>query len=160
MNVRRFVPRRAGSAVTAGVVLAVTAACGSPAASPVVTPESASESASASASEAQATGSEQATSAHQEPQSTGVPGHDHGELSVSVHVGATGFHVGGEVAAGSMVTVYNETTTDVTITASDGSFDIEAPALSLFAFRAPDEPGTYPFSSRHSPSFTGVLVVG
>ena len=156
MNVRRFAPRRARFAVTGGVMLAMIASCGTPAATPES--PSASASASPSASEAQATGSEQTTSAPEESH-TGVPGHDHGDLTVTVHVDATGFHVGGQVAAGSMVTVYNETKTDVTITASDGSFDVEAPGLSLFAFEAPDEPGTYPFSSRHSPSFTGVLVV-
>ena len=156
MNVRRFVPRRAGSTAMAGVMLAMVASCTTPSASPVGT--TAPPSASAS-SEAQATGSEQTTSAPPEHHSGGVPGHDHGDLSVSVLFDKTGFHVGSPVAAGSMVTVYNETTTDVTITASDGSFDVQAPALSLFAFKAPDEPGTYPFSSRHSSSSTGVLVV-
>ncbi len=156
MSVLQFGSRRAMVAAAAGVVLATIASCGTPSASPVVTTEPPSAPAS---SEAHASGSEHPTSAP-EPPGGGIPGHDHGELSVTVLFDPTGFHVAGQVAAGSMVTVYNETTTDVTISASDGSFDVRAPALSLFAFEAPDEPGTYPFSSRHSPSFTGVLVVG
>ena len=91
--------------------------------------------------------------------STPPPGHDHGDLSVPVYVDATGFTVNAPVAPGSAVTVHNPTDLDVTITADDGSFDAVIPAGSLTSFPAPDAAGSYPFTSRHSPEFTGVLVV-
>ncbi|MGY1715505.1 CopD family protein [Geodermatophilus sp. SYSU D01106] len=86
--------------------------------------------------------------------------HDHGDLSVPVLVDPTGFTVTGPVRAGSVVTVHNPTGAAVTVTADDGSFDAEIPAGSLTSFPAPERPGTYPFTSRSDPSFTGVLVVG
>jgi hypothetical protein len=55
--------------------------------------------------------------------------------------------------------VHNSTTTEVSITADDGSFDVVVPGRSLLTFAAPAQPGTYPFSSRHSESFGDVLVV-
>ena len=88
-----------------------------------------------------------------------MAGHDHGELSVSVLIDETRFHVFGPVARGSLVTVHNGTTTEVTITAADGSFDVVVPGVTMLTFRAPEQPGSYRFSSRHSPSFTDVLVV-
>ncbi|WP_460683032.1 CopD family protein [Modestobacter lapidis] len=88
-----------------------------------------------------------------------MAGHDHGDLSVTVLVDEFRFHVSAPVDAGARVTVHNGTSTDVTITASDGSFDVVVPGGSLMTFPAPDEPGAHPFASRHSPSFTGVLVV-
>ena len=88
------------------------------------------------------------------------PGHDHGALVVPVLVDPTGFTVTEPVTAGGVVTVHNPTGTDVTLTADDGSFDAVIPAGSLTSFRGPEQPGSYPFTSRHSPEFTGVLVVG
>jgi putative copper export protein len=88
-----------------------------------------------------------------------MTGHDHGRLSVTVLVDEDRFHVSAPVAPGSRVTVHNATSTEVTITASDGTFDIVVPGRTLTTFPAPDEAGSYPFSSRHSPAFTGVLVV-
>ena len=88
-----------------------------------------------------------------------MAGHDHGELSVGVLVDATRFHVAGPVPAGSRVTVFNGTDQDVTLSADDGSFDVAAPAGSLITFVAPTEPGEHRFSSRHSASYTDVLVV-
>ena len=88
-----------------------------------------------------------------------MAGHDHGELSVAVLIDETRFHVSGPVEAGSRITVHNATTTEVTITASDGSFDVVVPGRALITFPAPDEPGSYPFVSRHASSFADVLVV-
>lgn len=88
------------------------------------------------------------------------PGHDHGDLSVPVLVDPTGVTVTEPVAPGAAVTVHNPTGADVTLTADDGSFDARIPAGSLTSFRAPEEPGSYPFTSRHAPGFSGVLVVG
>jgi putative copper export protein len=88
-----------------------------------------------------------------------MTGHDHGALSVTVLVDETRFHVSAPVAAGSRVSVHNATTTEVTITASDGTFDVVVPGRTLTTFAAPSEPGSYPFSSRHAQAFTGVLVV-
>lgn len=88
-----------------------------------------------------------------------MAGHDHGELSVTVLIDETRFHVAGTVDAGARVTVHNSTTTEVTITADDGSFDVVVPGRTLTTFVAPDEPGEYAFSSRHSASFADVLVV-
>lgn len=88
-----------------------------------------------------------------------MAGHDHGELSVGILVDATRFHVAGPVAAGSRVTVHNSTDQPVTITADDGSFDVDVPGRTLLTFPAPDQPGQYRFTSRHSPTYTDVLVV-
>jgi putative copper resistance protein D len=88
-----------------------------------------------------------------------MAGHDHGELSVTVLVDETRFHVSAPVDAGSAVTVHNATETEVSITARDGTFDVVVPAHALMTFPAPELPGSYAFTSRHSPSFTGVLVV-
>ena len=67
--------------------------------------------------------------------------------------------VSGPVEPGSAVTLHNPTATDVTLTADDGSFDVVVPGRTLGTFTAPDEPGEYGFSSRHSASFADVLVV-
>jgi putative copper resistance protein D len=88
-----------------------------------------------------------------------MAGHDHGELSVTVLIDETRFHVAGTVEPGARVTVHNSTGTEVTLTADDGSFDVVVPGLTLTTFVAPDVAGEYPFSSRHSASFADVLVV-
>lgn len=88
-----------------------------------------------------------------------MAGHDHGELSVGVLVDDTRFHVAGPVAAGARVTVHNATGSVVTLTAADGSFDVVLPPRTLSTFLAPQQPGAYPFTSAHSPSFADVLVV-
>jgi len=97
--------------------------------------------------------------AAEQPAADPMAGHDHGELSVAVLIDETRFHVAGPVDAGSRVTVHNATGTEVTITATDGSFDVVVPGHALMTFEAPDEPASYPFASRHSPSFADVLVV-
>ena len=89
-----------------------------------------------------------------------MSGHDHGDLSVTVLVDATRFHVSAAVAPGARVTVHNASATEVTITADDGSFDVVVPGRTLLTFAAPAEPGAYPFTSRHSAAFADVLVVG
>jgi putative copper resistance protein D len=89
-----------------------------------------------------------------------MSGHDHGDLTVGVLLDEARFHVSGPVAAGSLVTVHNSTATEMSITAVDGSFDVVVPPHALMTFPAPDEPGSYPFTSRHSASFADVLVVG
>ena len=88
-----------------------------------------------------------------------MSGHDHGKLAVAILVDDTRFHVSGPVAAGQSVTVYNQSTADVTITADDGSFDAEVPGQTLLTFVAPGAAGEYAFSSRHSAPFADVLVV-
>ncbi|WP_222194945.1 CopD family protein [Modestobacter italicus] len=88
-----------------------------------------------------------------------MAGHDHGELSVGVLVDDSRFHVAGPVAAGQRVTVHNGTDQRVTITADDGSFDVEVPGRTLLTFLAPEQPGEYRFTSRHSATYTDVLVV-
>jgi putative copper export protein len=88
-----------------------------------------------------------------------MAGHDHGELSVTVLIDETRFHVSAPVPPATRVTVHNPTTTEVTITADDGSFDVVVPGRTLTTFAAPDRPGSYPFSSRHSETFADVLVV-
>ncbi|TQN43938.1 putative copper resistance protein D [Blastococcus colisei] len=94
-----------------------------------------------------------------EPGIEDMAGHDHGDLSVTVLIDETRFHVSAPVSPDTAVTVHNATGTEVTITAVDGSFDVVVPGGTLMTFPAPDEPGSYPFESRHSASFTGVLVV-
>jgi putative copper resistance protein D len=88
-----------------------------------------------------------------------MAGHDHGELSVAVLVDEERFHVPAPVAPGALVTVFNDSDTEVTITAEDGSFDVVVPGHTLLTFPAPGESGSHPFSSRHDASFSDVLVV-
>ncbi len=88
-----------------------------------------------------------------------MAGHDHGELSVAVLVDEERFHVPRPVPAGSAVSVYNGSGTEVTLTADDGAFDVTVPAYTLLTFPAPAEPGGHPFTSRHDPAFRDVLVV-
>ena len=88
-----------------------------------------------------------------------MSGHDHGDLSVGVFIDDARFHVSEPVSPGELVTVYNESGVDVTITAQDGSFDAVAPGQTFVTFAAPAEPGEYAFSSKHSPDFRDVLVV-
>ena len=88
-----------------------------------------------------------------------MAGHDHGELSVGVLIDGSRFHVARPVAAGSRVTVHNGTDQPASITADDGSFDVEVPGYALLTFLAPEQPGEYRFSSRYSADFTDVLIV-
>ncbi|TFV51648.1 CopD family protein [Blastococcus sp. TF02A_35] len=156
---RRTLPRlRAGvpgsfrrfAAVEVLVMLATVALAVGLAGSPPPTASGASAPAPAPAATGQAR-----TAAPADP----MAGHDHGELSVGILVDGTRFHVAGPVAAGSRVTVHNGTDEPVTITAADGSFDVDVPARTLLTFPAPAEPGEYPFASRHSDEFTDVLTV-
>ena len=99
--------------------------------------------------------SEEATKPAGDP----MAGHDHGELSVAVLIDQTRFHVAGPVDAGSRVTVHNASDTEATVTADDGSFDVDVPPKALLTFEAPSEPGRYAFTSEHSDAFEDVLVV-
>jgi putative copper resistance protein D len=101
----------------------------------------------------------QDAAASPEPGLEDMAGHDHGDLSVTVLIDETRFHVSAPVPPGARVTVHNGTATDVSITASDGTFDVVVPGRTLMTFQAPQEPGSYPFFSRHSSTFTGLLVV-
>ncbi|WP_051684389.1 CopD family protein [Blastococcus sp. URHD0036] len=138
---RRFAAVEVG-VMLATVALAVALAASPPPAAAASTPGPVSAPASAGATAAP------------------PPGHDHGDLVVPVLVDPSGFTVTETVAPGSVVTVHNPTDLDVTVTADDGSFDRVVPAGSLTSFPAPETPGSYPFTSRHDPAFTGVLVVG
>jgi putative copper resistance protein D len=142
------------AAVEAGVMLATVALAVALSASP---PPAAASTPVAGAAVA---APDPATAGVAEPGFTPPPGHDHGDLSVPVLVDPTGFTVTESVAPGAVVTVHNPTDADVTVTADDGSFDARIPAGSLTSFRAPETPGSYPFTSRQAPGFTGVLVVG
>jgi len=77
-----------------------------------------------------------------------MSGHDHGDLSVSVLVDEERFHVAGTVRPGQPVTVYNGSDSAATITAGDGSFDVEVPARTFITFEAPTEIGDHDFISR------------
>ncbi|MCZ2828960.1 CopD family protein [Modestobacter sp. VKM Ac-2986] len=93
------------------------------------------------------------------PPADPMAGHDHGPLTVGVLVDDTRFHVAHPVAPGSRVTVFNGSDQEETLTAGDGSFDLTVPAGSLTTFPAPDQPGRYAFTSRHSPAYADVLTV-
>lgn len=88
-----------------------------------------------------------------------MSGHDHGELSVTVLVDDERFHVSGPVRPGQRVTVYNGSTSEVTLTATDGSFDATAPARTFITFEAPAVPGSYRFASSHDVRFSDRLTV-
>ncbi|WP_409330433.1 CopD family protein [Trujillonella humicola] len=163
---RRTLPRLAAgrpgafrrfAAAEVGVMLATLALAVALAASP---PPSAASAASPGVAGVPAEGTAAAPAPADDGASTPPPGHDHGDLTVPVLVDPTGVTVTGPVAPGAAVTVHNPADADVTLTAEDGSFDARIPAGSLTSFRAPDEPGSYPFASRHAAGFTGVLVVG
>ena len=55
--------------------------------------------------------------------------------------------------------VLNSGDAAATITADDGSFDVDVPGHALVTFRAPDLPGRYPFGSRTDPAHRDVLTV-
>ena len=103
--------------------------------------------------------SEAAPSEDAEPAADPMAGHDHGELSVTVLIDETRFHVSGPVDAGSRVTLHNASGAEVTITAEDGSFDVDVPPSALMTFAAPAAPGRYAFSSEHDPAYEDVLIV-
>ncbi len=142
------------AAIEAAVMLATVALAVALAASPPPAAGSPPASTPAAARSTQAASPQPAA-----PTVEDMSGHDHGDLSVTVLVDGTRFHVSAPVAPGARVTVHNSTTTEVTITADDGSFDVVVPGRSLLTFAAPAQPGTYPFSSRHSESFGDELVV-
>ena len=98
-----------------------------------------------------------ATSAEAAPDP--MAGHDHGDLSVGVLIDDTRFHVPHPVRAGSTVTVFNSSDTSATITADDGSFDVDVPGHALVTFTAPEAPGSYDFGSRPDTAYRDVLVV-
>ena len=138
------------AAVEAAVMLATVALAVALAASPPPAP---------AVPPAAAQGAQPAAPEPAGPAPEDMSGHDHGDLSVAVLVDETRFHVSAPVAPGSRVTVHNSTTTEVTVTAADGSFDVVVPGRSLLTFAAPFQQGAYPFSSRHSGAFADVLVV-
>ena len=88
-----------------------------------------------------------------------MSGHDHGDLTVSVLVDAERYHVAGPVVPGQRVTVFNSSGRTVSVTAQDGSFDVEVASRSLTTFLAPQQVGTYAFTSRGSDGYADVLVV-
>ncbi|MFN2319052.1 MAG: copper resistance D family protein [Dermatophilaceae bacterium] len=85
--------------------------------------------------------------------------HDHGELSVGVLVDAERFHVSTPVRPSQPVTVYNSSNLDATLTARDGSFNVNVPARTFITFQAPTLPGTYEFENQHDSAFLDLLHV-
>jgi plastocyanin len=81
-----------------------------------------------------------------------------GAEQVVLRISDFAFEVPPSVPAGAEVTVVNEDSSFHTVTADDGTFDVEAPSGTV-TFTAPDEPGEYPFSCRPHPNMTGTLVV-
>ena len=132
------------AAVEVAVLLATVAVAVALAASPPPAP----------ASEAAAAATDSAR-----PAPDPMAGHDHGELSVGVLIDDTRFHVPRPVDAGSTVTVFNSSDTAATITAADGSFDVDVPSHALVTFTAPDRPGSYDVASHGDPAYRDVLVV-
>ena len=67
----------------------------------------------------------------------------------------------GEVTApaGSDVTVTNEDGTTHTVTADDGSFDVEVAASASGTFTAPGEAGDYPIMCKIHPDMKGTVTV-
>ncbi len=157
---RRFAVAETG--ILLATVAVAVALAGSPPPASVPAPASASASAAAESSTGSAAPGSSTGAAPAGPGAAPadeMAGHDHGELSVGVLIDEARFHVSGPVAAGSRVTVHNRSTTEVTLTAEDGSFDVVVPARTLITFEAPAGPGSYPFTSRHSSAFADVLEV-
>lgn len=88
-----------------------------------------------------------------------MSGHDHGDLSVSVLVDEERFHVSGTVRPGQRVTVYNSGPEQVSLTATDGSFDAVAGPRSFITFEAPAGPGDYLFASTLAGRGEDILLV-
>ena len=88
-----------------------------------------------------------------------MSGHDHGDLSVSVLVDEGRFHVSGTVRPGQRVTVYNSGPEQVSLTATDGSFDAVAGPRSFITFEAPAGPGDYLFASTLAGRGEDILLV-
>jgi putative copper export protein len=88
-----------------------------------------------------------------------MSGHDHGDLTVSVLVDPERYHVAGPVLTGQRVTVFNGSDRTVTLTAQDGSFDVEVASRSLTTFVAPSQAGSYAFRDRGTERYSDVLVV-
>lgn len=92
-----------------------------------------------------------------------MSGHDHGDLSVSVLVDEHRYHVAGPVRPNQRVTVYNGSDSAATITALDGSFDVDVPPRAFITFAAPAQAGDYHFVSQQDggavDGFADVLLV-
>lgn len=69
------------------------------------------------------------------------------------------FSVPASVPAGSTVTVVNQDTTDHTVTASSGGFNVPVGASSSATFTAPSAAGSYAFVCSIHPDMHGTLVV-
>lgn len=69
------------------------------------------------------------------------------------------FSVPASVPAGSTVTVVNQDTTDHTVTASSGGFNVPVGASASATFTAPSSAGSYAFVCSIHPDMHGTLVV-
>lgn len=126
---------------TCGLVLALTA-CGAPA-DRAETPEPAAESSSSSAAPSQ---------------SSTAPTEDVAE-EIVITISDFSFDVPESVPAGAEITVVNEDSSFHTVTADDGTFDVDVPSGESVTFTAPDA-GEFAFHCTPHPQMTATLVVG
>lgn len=96
----------------------------------------------------------------------GAPGpaaleaHDHGELEVTVMLGAEGTTtVRGPVDPGAYFSLVNHTDADQLLTTPDGRVTADVPLRRLVTLQAPTAPGTYRLVSTTDASVSAELVV-
>jgi plastocyanin len=134
------------------LVVALTAACGSSEDEPAA-PEQSATSSSTPPSSPSAEPSESSSSAPSESSAQGAE-------EVVITISDFAFEVPDSVPAGAEITIVNEDSAFHTVTADDGTFDVEAPGGESVTFTAPDEPGEYAFHCTPHPQMTATLVVG
>ncbi|MEJ5868133.1 hypothetical protein WDV85_10325 [Pseudokineococcus sp. 5B2Z-1] len=86
--------------------------------------------------------------------------HDHGDLEVTVMLGAGGTtRVQGPVEPGDWYSLVNHTEADQRLTTADGALEVDVPLQRLITLQAPDAPGTYRLVSTTDATVVAELVV-
>lgn len=94
------------------------------------------------------------------PASGGRTPHDHGELEVTVMLGAGGTtRVRRPVGPGGWYSLVNHTEDDQLLTTADGALRVEVPLQRLVTLPAPAAAGTYRLVSTTDPTVVAELVV-
>ncbi|WP_299039019.1 hypothetical protein [uncultured Pseudokineococcus sp.] len=94
------------------------------------------------------------------PPAPGAEAHDHGDLEVTVMLGADGTtEVLGPVRSGAFISFVNHTPTDQVLSTSDGALVVEVPLRRLVTVQVPDAADTYELVSSTDPTVSADLVV-
>ncbi len=94
------------------------------------------------------------------PAPTSMSMQSHAGMESMIHIDAQGVSSPIPLAPGAEVTVMNMDTKEHTVASDDGSsFEVAVPAGGLATFKAPAQPGDYPFHSGTAAALHGVLTV-